>query len=93
MSPRYRAEIEVRIKPEVADPQGQAVEFSTNRFLKEQNHTAELQGLRIGKLLRTTVHAESEAAAHAALVLAADRIFANPNIEQFEIHLSAMDGA
>ena len=85
MSPVFHAEVTVMPKPEVADPQGQAIEQALGRLDVASGVTA--THVRVGKVFSLSLEAQDRDAAQQALNALADRILANPNIEAFECEL------
>ncbi|NUP89328.1 MAG: phosphoribosylformylglycinamidine synthase subunit PurS [Candidatus Sumerlaeia bacterium] len=85
--PRFDAEVVVMPKPEVADPQGQAIEGALARL----GLTGEVQArhIHVGKVFRLDLEASDRAAAEQALHTLADRVLANPNIETFQLKVSS----
>jgi phosphoribosylformylglycinamidine synthase len=73
---RYRVVVEVHHKAGVADPQGATIE----RALPTLGF-AGVSGVQVGKLIRFTVEAESEAAARAEVDDMVHRFLTNPVIE------------
>ena len=78
-----KATVLVRLKPEVLDPQGDAVRRALGKLGFEG-----VKGVRVGKLIEIEL---DEAAAgtdvKARLAKMADEMLANPVIEDFEIKL------
>jgi phosphoribosylformylglycinamidine synthase len=77
-----RATVLVRLKPEVLDPQGEAV----RRALATMGFD-EVTDVRIGKLIELELEGESSEALDARLRRAADELLANPVIEDYEVRL------
>lgn len=84
-----RATVLVRLKAEVLDPQGRAVE----RALAERGF-AGVRGVRIGKLieLELELDAEQPEPVDKRLARMADELFANPVIEDYEILVAGQRG-
>jgi len=83
----FSAEVFVMPKPEVADPQGAAIEQAVNRLdLGVEKFKA--TNVRVGKVFHLDLEAPDEAAAEEALTRLADKVLANPNIEAFECKLN-----
>ena len=78
---RFEAEVVVMPKPEVADPQGQAIEQSLSHLVLGEPLRA--SQVRVGRVFRLTLEAADLASAERALHALADRVLANPNIETF----------
>jgi phosphoribosylformylglycinamidine synthase subunit PurS len=74
--------IEVRIAPRAGllDPEGQAVHHALQALDFEN-----VSSVRIGRLVRITLRAGSEAAAHSQADAMCRRLLANPVTEDFEI--------
>jgi phosphoribosylformylglycinamidine synthase PurS subunit len=72
--------VEVRLRPDVADPQGATIE----RALPALGCTG-IDGVRVGKAIRLTVEAADEASARSEVEELCRRFLANPVIEDVEI--------
>lgn len=68
--------VEVRLRPGIADPQGATIE----RALPALGFGG-VEGVRVGKAIRFTVEAADAGAARAQAEKMADRLLANPVIE------------
>jgi len=77
---RYEFEVLVSLKPGLADPRGKAVESS----LPAMGWT-NVSGVRVGKHVRLTVEAASEAEARDQVEDMARRLLSNPVIEDFRV--------
>ncbi len=77
---RYPVLVEVRLRPDVADPQGATIE----RALPALGFTG-IDGVRVGKAIRLTVEAVDEASARSEVEELCRRFLANPVIEDVEI--------
>jgi phosphoribosylformylglycinamidine synthase len=75
-----KAKVFVRLKPEVLDVQGRAVEQALASL-----GIRGIQGVRVGKLIEIEIDAAPGAALDAELRKACDELLANPVIEDFEI--------
>ena len=73
---KYEVLVEVRLRPGIADPQGATIE----RALPALGF-AGVDAVRVGKAIRVSVEAPDEAAARARVIDMADRLLANPVIE------------
>ena len=71
---------EVRLRPDVADPQGATIE----RALPALGF-AGVDGVRVGKAIRFTVDADDEASARARVEDLCHRFLTNPVIEDAEV--------
>jgi len=81
--------VEVRLRPGIADPQGATIE----RALPALGFDG-VSAVRVGKAVRLTVEAADEAGARAEVTAMADRLLANPVIEQSEVTvLGAVEAA
>ena len=76
----YKATVIVMMKPEVLDPQGAAVE----RAVGVMGFGA-VSDVRIGKHIEMFVHAGDKKAAEALAREMADKLLANPNIENYRV--------
>ncbi|HEX2023598.1 MAG TPA: phosphoribosylformylglycinamidine synthase subunit PurS [Acidimicrobiales bacterium] len=72
--------VEVRLRPDVADPQGATIE----RALPALGFNG-IDGVRVGKAIRLTVEAADEVAARSEIEELCRRFLANPVIEDVEI--------
>ncbi len=79
---RFPVLVEVRLRPDVADPQGATIE----RSLPALGFTG-IDGVRVGKAIRLTVEAADEPAARAEVEELCRRFLANPVIEDVEISI------
>ncbi len=68
--------VEVRLRPGIADPQGATIERSLPTL-----GVAGVRGVTMGKAIRFTIDAESEAAARATLADLCQRFLTNPVME------------
>ena len=77
-----RATVYVRLKPEVLDPQGEAVK----RALGTMGFSG-VRDVRIGKLIELEIADADRASLEARLAKMADELLANPVIEDFRFEL------
>ena len=77
---KFEVLVEVRLRPGIADPQGATIE----RALPALGFGG-VEGVRVGKAIRFTVEAEDAAAARDEVTKMADRLLANPVIEDAEV--------
>ncbi|HEV3401858.1 MAG TPA: phosphoribosylformylglycinamidine synthase subunit PurS [Acidimicrobiales bacterium] len=77
---RFPVLVEVRLRPDVADPQGATIE----RALPALGFNG-IDGVRVGKAIRLTVEAADEVAARSEVEELCRRFLANPVIEDVEI--------
>lgn len=82
----WQAQVEVRLKPGVLDPQGQAVAGALRA-----NGFDGLAGVRVGKLIEVTLEAPSRAEAEARVDKMCRRLLANPVIETYRYTVAAVD--
>lgn len=75
-----KARIHVTLKPDVLDPQGKAIQRACGSL-----GYAGVRDVRQGKLFEVDLDAPDEASARALLTELADKLLANPVIEDFEI--------
>jgi phosphoribosylformylglycinamidine synthase PurS subunit len=86
---KYEVLVEVRLRPGIADPQGATIE----RALPALGFDG-VDAIRVGKAIRLSVEAPDEAAAHSRATEMADRLLANPVIEDSLVTvLGAVDAA
>ncbi|MBN1475175.1 phosphoribosylformylglycinamidine synthase subunit PurS [Candidatus Sumerlaeota bacterium] len=83
MGSHFEAEVTVMPKPEVADPQGQAIEQALARLALSGTEGVRASHVRVGKVVHLELEAADRASAERALEALADRVLANPNIESF----------
>ena len=72
--------VEVRLRPDVADPQGATIERALPALGFEG-----IDGVRVGKAIRLTVEAADEVTARSEVEELCRRFLANPVIEDVEI--------
>jgi phosphoribosylformylglycinamidine synthase len=84
----FEAFVEVRKHPGIADPEGATIE----RALPTLGFTG-VSGLSVGKAFRLTVEADDEATARATVEALAERILANPVLEEVRVTVTAAEGA
>jgi phosphoribosylformylglycinamidine synthase len=84
----FEAFVEVRKHPGIADPEGATIE----RALPTLGFTG-VTGLSVGKAFRLTVEADDEATARATVEALAERILANPVLEEVRVTVTAAEGA
>lgn len=77
---RFDVLVEVRLRPGIADPQGATIE----RALPALGFSG-VEHVRVGKAVRFTVEADDPAAAGEQAAKMADRLLANPVIEDTEV--------
>ena len=77
---RYPVLVEVRLRPDVADPQGATIE----RSLPALGFVG-VDGVRVGKAIRFTVDADDEQSARARVEELCHRFLTNPVIEDAEV--------
>jgi len=75
--------VEVRLREGIADPQGATIE----RALPALGLSG-VTGVRAGKSFRFSIDADDEAAALAQATVVADRLLANPVIEESSVTVS-----
>ena len=82
----FRAAVEVRLLPEVLDPQGATIEFG----LRDLGFGT-VSGVRAGKLIEFTIRAPSKDEAEAVVKQMAEKLLANPVIERFVVRVTQED--
>ncbi len=75
-----KALVHVTLKPDVLDPQGKAIQHACRSLGYEV-----VESVRQGKLFEVELDAPSEDAARSLLDELADKLLANPVIEDYEI--------
>lgn len=79
----FTAIIDVKLKDGILDPKGKAAQHALNN-----SGFTEIKSVRIGKQMVLTIEAESASTATEKAREAAEKILANPVIEDFSIHLT-----
>ena len=87
MAQRFSVLVEVRLREGIADPQGATIE----RALPALGLTG-VSGMRAGKAFRFDVTAADDASALAQATVVADRLLANPVIEESSVTVQAAGG-
>lgn len=82
MSSSFRAQVLVRLRPSIYDPQGEAI----RRSLAAAG-VAGVESVRQGKLIELEVEADSAAEAEARVREIAARVLANPVLEDHEVEI------
>ena len=77
-----KARVTVSLKPDVLDPQGQAIQ----KACASLGHAA-IRSVRQGKVFEIELDAEDEAQANALLTELGDKLLANRVIEDFRVEL------
>ena len=80
--------VEVRLRPGIADPQGATIE----RALPALGLNG-IAGVRAGKAFRFDIEADDEAAALAQGTVVAERVLANPVIEESSVTVTGKAAA
>jgi phosphoribosylformylglycinamidine synthase subunit PurS len=80
---RYSVLVEVRLREGIADPEGATIERALPALGLEG-----VSGVRAGKAFRFEVAADNEAEALAQATVVADRLLANPVIEESSVSLT-----
>lgn len=75
--------IDVKLKDAILDPKGKAAQHALNN-----SGFTEIKSVRIGKQIVLTIEAESDSMAVAKAEEAAEKILANPVIEDYSIHIA-----
>ena len=84
---RFDVHVEVRLRPGIADPEGATIERALPALGFEG-----VDGVRVGKSIRFTIEAPDEATAAARVGEMAERLLANPVIEDADVELRAAVG-
>jgi phosphoribosylformylglycinamidine synthase len=85
--PLFNARVLVSLRPSVLDPAGEATRAAAERLGVEG-----VRKLRIGKAIEVDLEAVDRADAQAKLDLLADRLLANPVIENWSVDLTEVAG-
>jgi phosphoribosylformylglycinamidine synthase len=85
---RWLAEVHVRLRPGIADPEGQTIAGGLRSLGFEG-----VAEVRAGKLLRVTFDAADRASAEAAVAAMCGRLLANPVMETADWELSPDEAA
>jgi len=80
---RWLAEVHVRLRPGIADPEGQTIAGGLRSL------GFDVADVRAGKLLRVTFDADDRTSADAAVAQMCSRLLANPVMETADWELSA----
>ena len=83
-SQEYRVEVRVTPRQGILDPQGKAVHGALHSL-----EFAEVDDVRIGRLIQMRVQADSEAEARARSEAMCKQLLANPVTEDYTIEVSA----
>ena len=84
---RYRADVHVRLKRTVNDPQGLAIRGGLHSLGYEA-----VDEVRAGKLIEVWLDAADEGEARRLTDEMSDQLLANPVIEEYEIEIAADEG-
>jgi phosphoribosylformylglycinamidine synthase len=87
-SEQFSVLVEVRLRPGIADPQGATIERALPAL-----GLAGVTGVRAGKAFRFDIAATDEADALTQATVVADRLLANPVIEESTVSVRPADGA
>lgn len=80
----YHVEVRVTPRAGILDPQGKAVHGALHSL-----DFAEVDDVRVGRLIRLKVHADSDAAARERVATMCRQLLANPVTEDFEIAVTS----
>jgi phosphoribosylformylglycinamidine synthase len=80
---KFKAEINVRLKNGILDPQGQAIAHAL-QALRFEN----IDDVRTGKLIEFHITEENEVAARSQIEKACERLLANPVIEDYAFEIT-----
>lgn len=78
----FRAQVHVRLKPGIADPQGQTIE----RALPALGYEG-VAGVRVGKLIEFELTANDSQEARSRVDAMCERLLANTVIESYEVEI------
>ncbi len=79
----YKAEVNVRLKSGILDPQGKAIQHAL-----EALGFSSVGDVRTGKLIEFEIRAEDDESANAQIDKACRQLLANPVIEDFSFELT-----
>ncbi|MDR2367257.1 MAG: phosphoribosylformylglycinamidine synthase subunit PurS [Deltaproteobacteria bacterium] len=82
---KFKANVKVMLKPSVLDPQGATLE----RALKSMGHD-NVSSIRVGKLIELVLESPDAEGATKAANDWADRLLANPNMENYSLTLEPL---
>jgi phosphoribosylformylglycinamidine synthase subunit PurS len=82
---KFRATVQITLRPSVLDPQGVAVRASL-----QQMGYAQVEEVRVGKYVQMELEAESEELARQQVDQISDKLLANPVIENYHFDLVAV---
>ncbi len=82
---RFRAEVVVRLRPGIADPEGATIERALGALGFDDVHD-----VRAGRTFVFEVEAQDEASARARAEALADRLLANPVMEDSEVRMAPL---
>jgi phosphoribosylformylglycinamidine synthase len=85
---RFAVRVEVRLRPGIADPEGATIERALPALGFSDVHQ-----VRAGRSFRFEVEADDEGAARARAGQLADRLLANPVIEDASVELAGVPAA
>jgi len=77
-----KAQIYVTLKKSVLDPQGSTIE----RSLKQMGYD-DVASVRIGKFIELDINSDDKAKAETQIKEMCDKLFVNPNIEEYRFEL------
>lgn len=84
---QYRAQVKVILKESILDPQGSAVKKALHAMRHDN-----VVDVRIGKHIELTLTADGEESARRQVQEIADKLLANPVIENFSFDLAEAGG-
>jgi phosphoribosylformylglycinamidine synthase subunit PurS len=82
---KFRATVQITLRPSVLDPQGVAV-----RAGLQQMGYAQVEEVRVGKYVQLELEAESEEQARQQVDRISDQLLANPVIENYRFDVLAV---
>lgn len=81
----YKAEIKITLRPSILDPQGKATHHAMKTL-----EIGNVEQVRMGKFVEMWIEAGSEEAARQVASTAAEKLLANPVMEDFAVTVSAV---
>ena len=84
----FKATVRITLRPSIPDPQGKAIRHALESLGYDGVHD-----VRAGKLVELWIEADSAEAAEAVARTSAEKLLANPVMEDFTVEIEAVDAA